>query len=125
MQEEAKRYEKEFPPELYVEWHRLYEIPVHGRGKPWHFKHLTLNHIYIPLAPSNGKVPEVMRVAKTKDGDRRKKLFQFLSEIGARALSRHLGRVLEMAESSATKIDYERKIVERFGGQRHRLPNPP
>ncbi len=117
VQEEAKKYEKEFPPELYREWHRLYAIPVHGRGKPWHFKHLTLNHVYYPLAQSNGKVLELMRAAKAKDGDRRKKLFQFLSEIGARALARQLGRVLEMCEDSKSRSDYERKIVARFGGQ--------
>jgi hypothetical protein len=29
----------------------------------------------------------------------------------------HLGRVLEMAESSPDKRTYEKKIVERFGGQ--------
>jgi hypothetical protein len=26
------------------------------RGKPWHFKYLTVNHIYHPLAESNGKI---------------------------------------------------------------------
>jgi hypothetical protein len=45
-------------------------------------------------------------------------LFQFLSEIGARALSRHLGRVQEMAESSSNKYIYENKIAERFDGQK-------
>jgi hypothetical protein len=38
--------------------------------------------------------------------------------IGARALRIQLGRVLEMAESSADKKTYERKIVDRFGGQK-------
>ena len=33
VQEEAKKYEREFPPELYTEWHRLYEIPVLDRGR--------------------------------------------------------------------------------------------
>lgn len=27
VQEEARKYEPEFPPELYSEWYRLYEIP--------------------------------------------------------------------------------------------------
>jgi hypothetical protein len=47
-----------------------------------------------------------------------KKLFQFLNDIGARALRMQLGRVLEMAESSGNKNEYETKIIERFGGQR-------
>jgi hypothetical protein len=118
VQEEAKKYEREFPNELYVQWHRLYDIPVPERGKPWHFKNLTVKHIYYPLAKSNGKLFELLKALKARDGDRQKKLFQFLNEIGARALRIQLGRVLEMCESSAGKSEYEAKVVERFGGQR-------
>ena len=117
VQEEAKKYEKEFPNELYMQWHRLYQIPVHARGKPWHFKKLTVEHIYFPLAKSNGKILELVKALKAKDGDRQKKLFQFLNELGARALRMQMGRVLEMTESSATQAEYEKKIVDRFGGQ--------
>jgi hypothetical protein len=117
VQEEARTYEREFPNELYIQWHRLFKIPVPVRGKPWHFKHLTVNHIWTPLANSNGKILELTRIMKAKDGDRQKKLFQFLNIVGARALSRHIGRVLEMCESSKTKEEYERRITERFGAQ--------
>lgn len=117
VQEEARKYEQEFPSELYMQWHRLYKIPVPIRGKPWHFKHLTIRHIYFPLAKSNGKILELIKAHKAADGDRQKKLFQFLNEIGARALRIHIGRVLEMSESSETNIEYENKITERFGGQ--------
>lgn len=115
--EEAKKYEPEFPNELYMEWHRLYAIPVPVRGKPWHFKHLTVRHIYHPLAQSSGRIFSLLKALKAKDGDRQKKLFQFLNEIGARALRMHLGRVLEMAESSPDRDAYERRIRERFGDQ--------
>ena len=77
VREEAKKYEQEFPNELYMQWHRLYEIPVPVRGKSWHLMHLTVRHIYFPLAKSNGKILELMRALKASDGDRRKKLFQF------------------------------------------------
>ena len=117
VQEEAKKYEQEFPNELYAQWHRLYQIPVPLRGKSWHLMHLTVRHIYYPLAKSNGKILELMRALKANDGDRKKKLFQFLNDVGARALRMHIGRVLEMAESSATKLEYDGKIVSRFGGQ--------
>jgi len=117
IQEEARKYEPEFPNELYMQWHRLYEIPVPIRGKPWHFKHLTVRHIYHPLAKSSGKILTLLRALKSSDGDRQKKLFQFLNEIGARALRMHLGRVLEMAESSANKREYEKKVNNRFGDQ--------
>lgn len=115
--EEAKKYEREFPNELYAEWHRLYNIPVFERGKSWHFKHLTVKHIYYPLAKSNGKLLELLKALKAKDGDQKKKLFQFLNDVGARALRMQLGRVLEMAESSSELGIYEKKIVDRFGGQ--------
>ena len=117
VQEEAKKYEQEFPNELYMQWHRLYGIPVPVRGKPWQFKHLTVKHIYFPLAKSNGRILELIRALKSKDGDRQKKLFQFLNELGARALRIHIGRVLEMSESSLDKFSYEGKIADRFGGQ--------
>lgn len=119
--DEAKKYEKEFPLELYEEWARIYQIKLPERGWPWEFKHLTVKHIYHPLAKSNGKLLSLLRESKNKEGDKGKKLFQFLNEIGTRALRMHLGRVLEMAESSSSKIEYETKIDKRFGDQ-HRLP---
>jgi hypothetical protein len=67
----------------------------------------------------------LLRAHKASGGDRAKKLFQFLNEIGARALRMHLGRVLEMAESSPNRDTYEQKIMERFGGERQlELPMP-
>jgi hypothetical protein len=117
IQEEAKKYEPEFPSELYMQWHRLYAIEVPQRGKPWQFKHLTVKHIYYPLAQSQGKIYELIKALKSKDGDRQKKLFQFLNEVGARALRMHLGRVLEMCEDSLDKVTYEDKIRRRFGEQ--------
>jgi hypothetical protein len=126
VREEAKKYEQEFPPELYLEWHRLYQIPVLDRGRSWHFKHLTVRHIYYPLAKSNGKILELLRALKATGGDRQKKLFQFLNEVGARALRMQIGRVLEMTESSPDRPTYEGKIVERFGGQQELdLVTPP
>jgi len=125
--EEAKKYEPEFPNELYMQWHRLYNLAVPERGKPWTFKYLTVQHVYFPIAKSNGNLLALLRALKAKGGDRSKKLFQFLNDIGARALRMQLGRILEMAESSPDKAAYERKIVERFGGQQELdllAPNP-
>jgi hypothetical protein len=115
--EEARKYEPEFPNELYLEWYRLYGLDAPERGRPWHFKHLTVSHVYIPLARSNGKILELLRALKERGGNRHKKLFQFLNEIGARALRIHLGRILEMAESSPRQADYERRVARRFGDQ--------
>lgn len=116
VQEEARKYEKEFPTELYLEWARLYSITTPLRGRSWKHKHLTVDHVYYPLAKSNGKLLGLLREARTTDGGG-KKLFQFLNEVGTRALRMHLGRILEMAESSPDVTTYEAKVVERFGGQ--------
>jgi len=59
-----------------------------------------------------------LRALKAKGGDQKTKLFQFLNQIGARALRIQLGRVLEMAESSPDSQTYEGKIKERFGRQK-------
>src|SRR6185437_17005989 len=66
VQEEAKKYEQEFPNELYMQWHRLYDIPVPVRGKPWQFKQLTVRDVYYPLAKSNGKILQLLRALKGK-----------------------------------------------------------
>ena len=118
VQEEAKQYEREFPNQLYAQWQRLYQITPPVRGKPWEFKHLTVKHIYFPLAKSSGKLLELMKALKAKDGDRQKKLFQFLNELGARALRMQIGEVLGMAKLSKTGAEYERHIHEQFGDQR-------
>ncbi|WP_426441886.1 hypothetical protein [Bradyrhizobium genosp. P] len=77
------------------------------------------------MARSSGKIYALLQAHKAKGGERAKKLFQFLNEIGARALGRHLGRVLEMAESSADKWEYEGKVAQRFGfEQQLELPMP-
>jgi hypothetical protein len=118
VQEEAKKYEPEFPEALYQQWYRLYQIPVFpGRGWPWQFKHLTVRHVYYPLAKSNGKILELLRALKGQGGDQKKKLFQFLNDVGARALRIHIGRLLEMTETSDSQAEYENKIASRFGGQ--------
>lgn len=115
VQEEAKKYEKEFPDELYEQWQRLYDLKMPERGKPWQFKHLTVNHIYYPLAKSNGKLLTLLRGMKAAGGKQSDKLFQFLNEVGARALRMHMGRILEICETSPSKAAYEKRIEDRFG----------
>jgi hypothetical protein len=76
-----------------------------------------------PLTGSNGAgqgevALELIRALKARGGDRKLKLFQFLNDVGARALRMQIGRVLEMAESAdGDSRAYEAKVVERFGGQ--------
>lgn len=114
VQAEAKKYESEFPTELYLEWARLYG---HRPQRSWKDMHLTINHVYYPLAKSDGKLLELLREAKNSSGDRNAKLFQFLNLVGARALRFQLGRVFDVAQNAETSDVYEQEIARRFGGQ--------
>ena len=117
VREEAREYESEFPVQLYNEWYRLYRLPRPARNKPWKFKQLTLDHVYHPLAKSNGRVLQLTRVQKASGPNRHAKLHQFLSEVGVKALRRHLGQLLGIAQVSDTRAQYESNIEKVFGSQ--------
>lgn len=114
VQAEAKKYESEFPTELYAEWARLYG---HKPQRSWKDMHLTINHVYYPLAKSDGKLLSLLREAKSSYGDKNAKLFQFLNIVGAKALRFQLGRVYDVAQNSKSSEEYEREIHKRFGNQ--------
>ena len=115
--EEARDYEKEFPDQLYIEWYRLYSLPIPERGNSWKFKHLTVNHVYQPLAKSRGRILELTRIQKAASMDRRKKLHQFLSDVGVKALRQHLGQLLGISQISQNQEEYERHVRRIFGDQ--------
>lgn len=116
--EEAREYEKEFSPELYEHWYRLYGLAKPVRGRPWEFKFLTIDHIYKPLAKSSGKVFTLAKESKKAHGERTDKVHQFLSEIGVKALRTQVGKVTGIASVSKTREEYERHISEQIHGQR-------
>jgi hypothetical protein len=118
VREEARDYEREFPNQLYQEWYRLYELPEPERNKPWKFKHLTVNHVYWPLANSKGHILELTRAQRASSGnERRKRLHQFLSDIGVKALRQHLGQLLGIAQVSRSEAEYEGHVRKIFGQQ--------
>ena len=118
VREEAREYEKEFPDQLYTEWYRLYELPKPAKNKPWKFKQLTVDQVYVPLARSNGKILELARGQRASSAVRRSKLHQFLSEIGVKALRTHLGQLLGIAQVSEDRDTYERNVEKVFGSQK-------
>ncbi len=118
VREEARGYEKEFPDQLYDEWYRIYKLPKPARNKPWKFKHLTVNHVYTPLAKSNGKIHKLTQAQKAKSGDKNKRLHEFLSEIGVKALRQQLGQLLGIAQVSKDQEEYERHVNNIFGDQK-------
>jgi hypothetical protein len=117
VREEARDYEKEFPRQLYAEWYRLYQIPRPERNNPWKFMHLTLRQVYTPLARSNGRILQLTQAQRTQSAERHKKLHQFLSDIGVKALRQHLGQLLGIAQISNNQEEYERYIRKVFGDQ--------
>lgn len=121
VREEAREYEKEYPDQLYEQWYRLYQLPKPERNKPWKFKHLTVDQVYKPLARSNGKILELTRLLRGQSGTRHKKLHQFLSEIGVKALRTHLGQLLGIAQVSKDRVEYENHVENIFGDE-PRLP---
>ncbi len=118
VREEARGYEKEFPDQLYDEWYRIYKLPKPARNKPWKFKHLTVNHVYTPLARSNGKIHKLTQAQRAKSGEKSKRLHEFLSEIGVKALRQQLGTLLGIALVSKDQEQYEKHVSDIFGDQR-------
>lgn len=117
VREEAREYEREFSDQLYQQWYRLYQLPKPERNRPWKFKHLTLNQVYHPLARSNGQILKLAQLKRASGAERWKRLHQFLSEIGVKALRTHLGQLLGIAQVSKNKEEYEQYIANVFGGQ--------
>ena len=57
------------------------------------------------------------RAQRASGGERHKKLHQFLSDIGVKALRQHLGQLLGIAQVSRDKIEYEKHVRRIFGQQ--------
>lgn len=113
---EAREYEREFPEQLYNEWYRLYDLKPPKRNKPWKFKHLTIKHVYEPLANSNSEIYNLLVDARKSDSqNKNKRLFQFLEAIGVAALRLHLGQLLGIAKLSKTSDEYEKNFETIFG----------
>lgn len=115
--EEAREYEREFPPQLYEHWYRLYQLTKAERGRPWKAKSLTIDHVYYPLARSSGRVLELVRALKAQGADRNKKLHQFLSDLGVKALRTQVGQLLGIAGISRSAPEYEQHVKTLFGEQ--------
>jgi len=54
---------------------------------------------------------------KAASGDRRKRLHQFLAEIGVKLLRTHLAQLLGSAQISKDQREHEKHVKNVFGGQ--------
>ena len=115
VREEARSWEKEFPDELYYEWYRLYELkkPEKG-GHPGNFRWFTERHIYETLAKSEGKILDLAKENREENGKRGDKIHMFLSDVGVKALRRHIGKIIGMASMCETKEQYESALERVF-----------
>jgi len=77
----------------------------------------TVEHVFEPLAKSNGKVYQFTQALRTASNEHWKRLHQLLSEIGVKALRTQLGQTLGIAQVSETAEQYEANIRRVFGGQ--------
>jgi hypothetical protein len=61
---------------------------------------------------------ELTKAQRASSGDeRRKRLHQFLSDIGVKALRQHLGQLLGIAQVSQNEAEYEKHVRRIFGVQ--------
>ena len=65
----------------------------------------------------SGKGSGFTRIQRDKSAHRWKKLHQFLSEIGVKALRTHLGQLLGIAQISRSDREYEKHFQTIFGEQ--------
>jgi hypothetical protein len=76
-----------------------------------------VDQVYKPLARSNGKIFELTRGARENKSARFKRLHQFLSDIGVKALRTHLGQLLGIARIAKSQQEYESYFRILFGQQ--------
>ena len=92
------------------------KLPKPQKNKPWKFKHLTVEHVYEPLAKSSGKVyqlTQAMRAASNIGEASPPISFRHRRQ----ALRTRLGKTLGIALVSDTAEQYEANIEKAFGSQ--------
>lgn len=121
VEEMSRDYAKEFPPELYVEWSKIYNFPLKvGNNHNVKCRWLTIDHVYKPLLKSNGKILDMLHEKRKQDYKGScKKLFQYLNETaGTPALRKHLQQLLAIAKvAKGNRQKYEADFNTLFGTQ--------
>lgn len=126
IREEFSQWNKEFPDEWLNMWYRLYNMRRISKTKhPKFFGKLVRKYIYAPLANSNGAILEILDEKNPivyKNGGRRYKMFQFLSdEIGLPAFRAHLWKIIGIGSAAKTKESFEKLFSNAFPQSGHQL----
>ncbi len=120
IKEEARKYEPEFSEEFYDVFYRLYGLDKDKyKNHPQFFALLTRKYVYQPLANSNGAILENLDAKNPiiyKSG-RKYKLFQFLEDVGVKALRNHLGQIIGIGKLSDNNAEFKKNFNKVFGKQ--------
>ena len=120
IREEAAKYEPEFSNEFYDLFYRLYGLEK-GKYKnhPQFFAGLTRKYVYQPLANSNGAILENLDAKNPiiYKGGRKYKMFQFLEDVGVKALRSHLGQIIGIGKVSSNNAEFKKNFTKAFGNQ--------
>lgn len=125
--EQAKQYAKEFPEQFYDVIYKIYNLrrnPI-AKNHPQFFAGVTNKYIYGPLANSNGAILEILREKNPiiyRSGGRKYNLFQFLSEIGAPALTAQIWQFIGIGNASKSKESFDKAFKRAFPGPDRYLP---
>ncbi len=122
VREDAGDYEKLFPRELYGEWARIYQLPIHKcpngfELRPWKFKYLTEDHVYWPVAKTKGAIQQYLIERRKQTQGFGKRLLQWLNEDGREAVRNHINRLIGMMDSveDGNIKEYEKRVENKFG----------
>lgn len=124
--EEFAQWNKEFPDEWINMWYRLYNIKrISKTHHPRFFGKLVRKYIYAPLANSNGAILEMLDEKNPivyKNGGRRYKMFQFLSEeIGLPSFRAHLWKIIGIGSAARSKESFDRLFCNAFPQSGHQF----
>jgi hypothetical protein len=129
IREQAREYASEFPDQFYDIIYRLYNLrrnPIVKNQHPKFFGGITNKYIYTPLAHSYGALLEILKEKNPviyKNGGRRYKLFQFLSDVvGLPALRAHMWQIIGIGNASRSKESFDRAFKRAFPGPDRFLP---
>jgi len=126
---EAKEWQKEFPEPFFDMVYKIYgKTRTTSKGQhPQYFGYFIRKYVYQPLAGSDGVILEMLEEKNpkviTKSGTkiRKKKLFQFLEDIGTDTLRRHIWRLIGIGDASESKAEFERKFAKVFPAKNQQL----
>lgn len=121
IKDEASQWDLEFPDDLFDLIYKLYNlrrVDPKSTKHPRFFAKVLRKYIYQPLAHSNGAILEELEEKNPvvyANGNRRYKLFQFLSEeIGKPALRQHIWKTVGIGLTIKSKDQFDRAFFTAF-----------